>query len=204
MVQIVTCTYPAPTDATVVREDPSFPTGEIIVPVPELERRKKDMDKVPSTHALLPIALHCLKDRDRERPTAAQLCQSLEQLKTAQTYTASEVKNRRPSLEQAAEITRLQEQMRQLATEKEQLAIEKEQLATEKEQQHQMKEREVAELRRQLQTSQTAPTQKKVVGSVSKPEVNFVPRQGRADVGVSNDYKLIKHVIKYFILCCTE
>ena len=36
MVQIITRTFPAPTDATVVREDPSFPTGEIIVPVPEL------------------------------------------------------------------------------------------------------------------------------------------------------------------------
>ena len=131
------------------------------------------MDKVPSNHALLPIALHCLKDRDRERPTAAQICQSLEKLKTAQTYTASEVKNRRPSFEQAAEIARLQEHIRQLTTEKEQLATEKEQLATEKEQQ-QMKEREVAELRRQLQTSQTAPAQKKVVGSVSKPEVIIV------------------------------
>ena len=171
MVQIITRIFPAPTDATVVREDPLFPTGEIIVPVPELERRKKDLDKVPSTHTLLPIALHCLKDRDRERPTAAQLCQRLEQLKAAQAYTASEAENRKPSLEQAAEIARLQEQMRQLATEKEQLATEKEQLATEKEQQQRMKEREVAELRRQLQTSQTAPTQKKVVRSVSKPKV---------------------------------
>ena len=151
MVQIITRIFPAPTDAERVREDPSSPTGEIIVPVPELERRKKDLDKVPSTHALLPIALHCLKDRDRERPSAAQLCQRLEQLKAAQAYTASEAENRRPSLEQAAEIARLQEQMRQLATEK---------------------EREMAELRGQLQTSQkTAPAQKKVVRSVSRPEV---------------------------------
>ena len=115
------------------------------------------MDKVPSTHALLPVALHCLKDRDKERPTAAQLCQRLEQLKAAQAYTASEAENRKPSLEQATEIARLQEQMRQLTTEKEQ--------------QQQMKEREVAELRRQLQTSQTAPARKKVVRSVSKSEV---------------------------------
>ena len=164
MVQIITRIFPAPTDAEIVLEDDSAPTGEKIILIPELERRKKDLDKVPSIHALLPIALHCLKDRDRERPTAAQLCQRLEQLKAAQAYTASEAENRRPSLEQAAEIARLQEQMRQLATEKEQLA-------TEKEQQQQMKEREVAELRRQLQTSQTAPAQKKVVRSVSKPEV---------------------------------
>ena len=157
MVQIITRLFPAPTDAEIVLEDDSSPTGEKIIPVPELERRKKDLDKVPSTHTLLPIALHCLKDRDRERPTAAQLCQSLGQLKAAQAYTASEAENKRPSLEQAAEIAQLQEQMRQLATEKEQ--------------QQQMKEREVAELRHPLQTSQTAPAQEKVVRSVSKPEV---------------------------------
>ena len=151
MVQIITRIFPAPTDAEIVLEDDSAPTGEKIILIPELERRKKDLDKVPSTHPLLPVALHCLKDRNRERPTAAQLCQRLEQLKAAQAYTASEAENRRPSLEQAAEIARLQEQMRQLATEK---------------------EREVAELRGQLQTSQkTAPPQKKVVRSVSRPEV---------------------------------
>ena len=157
MVQIITRLFLAPTDAEIVLEDDSAPTGEKIILIPELERRKKDLDKVPSTHALLPIALHCLKDRDRERPTAAQLCQRLEQLKAAQDYTASEAENRRPSLEQAVEIAQLQEQMRQLATEKEHL--------------QQIKEREVAELRHPLQTSQTAPAQKMVVRSVSKPEV---------------------------------
>ena len=157
MVQIVTRTFPAPTDAEIVREDPSYPTGEIIVPVPELERRKKDMDKVPSTHPLLPLALHCLKDRDRERPTAAQLCQSLEQLKAAQAYAASEAENSKALLEQqAAEIARLQEQMRQLTTEKE-----------------------------QQQMKVMAPAEKKVVRSHSRPEVNvnYSSWHGRVDVG---------------------
>ena len=151
MIQIITRMFPAPTDAEIVLEDDSFPTGMRVILVPELERRKKDIDKVPSTHALLPIALHCLKDKYKERPTAAQLCQSLEQLKAAQVYTASETENQqsRASLEQQlklrekeAEIARLQKQMRQLATEKEQ-----------------EKERELAELRHQLQTSQRAPAQ---------------------------------------------
>ena len=187
VVQIITRIFPAPTDATIVKEDPSAPTGEIIVPVPELERRKKDIDKVPSDHALLPIAHHCLKDRDKDRPTAAQLCQSLEQLKAARAYTASVAENQqtRASHEQqlrlkeeekAAEIARLQEQMRQLATEKERLATEKERLATEKEQQQLTKEREVAELRRQLQTSQRAPAQreeKRDVKRASKPKASY-------------------------------
>ena len=90
IVQIITRKFPAPTDAEIVMEDDSAPSGEKIVLVAERERRKDDIAKVPSDHALLPIALHCLKDRDRERPTAAQLCQRLGQLKTAQAYTASE------------------------------------------------------------------------------------------------------------------
>ena len=85
-IQIITSTFPAPTDAEIIMEDPSSPTGEKIIPVLEIERRKKDIDKVPSDHSLLPIARHCIEDRDKERPTAAQLCQSLEQLKADQAY----------------------------------------------------------------------------------------------------------------------
>ena len=95
IIQIITRAFPAPTDA---EEDPpaeeKTPTGEEIeessgikiVLVPELKRRKKDIDKVPSDHSLLPIARHCLKDRDKDRPTAAHLRQSLEQLKASQAY----------------------------------------------------------------------------------------------------------------------
>ena len=160
VVQIITRTFPAPTDAEIVREDTSSPTGEVIVPVPELERRNKDLNNVPCTHALLPIALHCLKDRDRERPTAAQLCQNLEQLKASQAYTNSEAENtlehqlKLKEEEKAAEIARLQEQMKQLATKKEH--------------QQQMKEREVAELRHQLLSSPT------VVRCHSKPEASVL------------------------------
>ena len=144
IIQIITRKLPAPTDAENIVEDDSALTGVRIIPVPELERRKSDIAKVPSNHALLSIALHCLKDRDRERPTAAQLCQRLGQLKTAQVYTASERESqaRRASIEQqlrqkeeekAAEIARLQEQMSQLAREKGKLAAEKERIAAEKE-----------------------------------------------------------------------
>ena len=136
-------------------EDPSSPTGEKIIPVFELVRRKKDIDKVPSDHFLLPIARHCIKDRYKERPTAAQLCRSLEQLKAAQAYEdskAAENQQSRASLQQqlrlkeeesAAEIARLQEQMKQLTAEKRQQQTERE-----------SKEREMAELRHQLQSSQ--------------------------------------------------
>ena len=144
VIQIITCTFPAPTDAEIVVEHPSEPTKIIVVP--ELERRKKDINKVPSGHFLLPIVHHCIKDRDKERPTAAQLCQSLVQLKVGEVYKSSVAeKQSKASLEQqlrvkeeeqAAEIAQLQEQMRQLATEQE------------------SKEREIADLKFQLETSE--------------------------------------------------
>ena len=178
IVQIITRKFPAPTDAEIVMEDDSSPTGEKIVPVPELERRRNDIVKVPSDHSLLPIALHCLKDRDRERPTAPYLCQRLGQLKTSQVYTDSERESqaRRVSFEQqlrlkdeekAAELAQLQRQMSQLARQ----AAEKERIATEKEHLASEKEREVAVLRRQVQTLQKAPPSKESSKPVRRPEV---------------------------------
>ena len=91
IVQIITRKFPTPTFAEIILEDDSSPTGEKVLPVPERERRKYDNALVPSDHALLPIALHCLKDRDRKRPTAAQLCQRLELLKTEEEQSAIDV-----------------------------------------------------------------------------------------------------------------
>ena len=83
IIQIITRASPTPTAAKAVIEDPSCPSGEISVSVPEWKRRKKDIDKVPSEHPLLPIAQHCLKDRQQDRPTAAEICPNLESLKVS-------------------------------------------------------------------------------------------------------------------------
>ena len=96
IIQIITCKFPASTDPEIVLEDLTAPTGEKIVLVPELKRREDDIHKVPSTHPLLPIATHCLKDRDRDRPSAAQLCQSLTELKTAPRYEENKRGNQQP------------------------------------------------------------------------------------------------------------
>ena len=81
------------------------------------------MKERPGQSSLHPCSpLHCLKDRDEETPTTAQLCKRLEQLKATQAYTASE-ENTRASIEKkirlkeeekVAEIIWLEEQMRQL------------------------------------------------------------------------------------------
>ena len=86
LVQIVTRNFPSPTAASITKEDPNSLWGEIDVPIPEVERRKSDIDKIPSSHGFLSIVCHCLKDRSKERPTAAQLCQSLGELKTSPAY----------------------------------------------------------------------------------------------------------------------
>ena len=130
IIQIITRKFPAPTDAEIVLEDDSAPTGEKIVPIPERKRRNNDIAKIPSDHALLAIALHCLKDRDQERPTAAQLCLRLGELKTAQAYTTGERESqaRRASVEhqlrqkeeeKMAENAQLREKISQLTTEEE-------------------------------------------------------------------------------------
>ena len=96
LVQIITRTFPAPTDAAVEREDPTSPTRKSYVPVSEVDRRKSDIDKILSTHTFLPLILNCLKDLSQERPTAAQLCQSLSDLKMTPAYKEVVTKNTVP------------------------------------------------------------------------------------------------------------
>ena len=93
IVQIVTRKLPNPTDRFQVMQvvDPRFPTRtfQAQVPVPEAERRHAHISLVDPTHPLLPIALHCLKDEDVERPSSQQLCQTLGALKETAMYEES-------------------------------------------------------------------------------------------------------------------
>ena len=89
MVQIITRQFPNPKDPHRKVQD-SYYKATILVPVPELERREDDLRSVYMTHPLRPIALDCLKDEGRERPTAAILCQKLAQLKSIPEYTDSQ------------------------------------------------------------------------------------------------------------------
>ena len=106
-VQIVTRQFPNPGDVTVTVQDARYPTGIVHVPVPERERRKKDIDLVDPNHPLLPLALHCLKDNDRERPSADELCGRLATLKGEQMYTRSVEQSR----EQSVSVQTLQEDL---------------------------------------------------------------------------------------------
>ena len=119
MIQIITCKFPAPTDADIVMEDPTSPTGEKIIPVPELEHRKSDISKVPSSHPLLPTVHHCLRDQDKERPSASHLCQSLADLKASSAYEESK-RERQQQMAMLQESTALLKAQQRKVTELEQ------------------------------------------------------------------------------------
>ena len=88
-IQIATRQFPNPEDATET----------------EMERRQKDIDQVEPDHSLLPLALHCLKDRDTERPSANELCERLASLKQEPKYAHSVEQSKEQS------IRRLQRQI---------------------------------------------------------------------------------------------
>ena len=87
-IQILTRQFPNPSPPCKIMEidDQRFPTGQVKVPVPEVERRRFHIDLVNPAHPLLPVALDCLKDRDRERPSAQELCNHLAALKDTPQY----------------------------------------------------------------------------------------------------------------------
>ena len=143
--QIITGNFPNPGDASryIELQDPRLPTGRVLVQYPETERRKKDIDLIEPSHPLRPIALHCLKDRDTERPSADELCGRLASLKREPRYTHS-VEQTRGHVQRLQEEINLKdgELVREKAEhqrehgewlqEKEQILTEKEQILSEK------------------------------------------------------------------------
>ena len=89
LLQIVTRKYPEPGDAHRCVEDVKHPSGRVVEQIPEIERRKRDIDLIQPSHSLLSTALDCLKDRKGERPSADVLCERLASLKMEDPYTES-------------------------------------------------------------------------------------------------------------------
>ncbi|XP_064405428.1 probable serine/threonine-protein kinase kinX [Halichondria panicea] len=93
LVQTTTRQFPNPTDRfeNIQVPHPRNPgrTIEAKIAIPELERRQAHLSLIEPTHPLLPIARCCLKDRDVERPSSQQLCQTLDALKRTPRYQES-------------------------------------------------------------------------------------------------------------------
>ena len=87
-IQILTGQFPDPTQRfkTIEISDPRVPYGTVKVPVPEVQRRQSHIDRVNPAHPLLQVALDCLKNIERERPSAQELCHRLATLKEALQY----------------------------------------------------------------------------------------------------------------------
>ena len=137
LVQLVTRIWPNPGPRTYTAQlsDPHFPSQQVLVVVPELERRREHLDLVPPTHPLRQLALNCIKDKEEERPTAEQLCSDLVALKESAAY--------RDSLQQAPEDVavweppardqEVEQQLRERESRVEELTREVQQLHLEKE-----------------------------------------------------------------------
>ena len=93
LVQIMTRQFPDAGSRFQVIElsnDPRFPKGTTArLPIPETQRRSAHLKLISGTHPLKAMALNCLKGKERERPSAQQLSNSLSQLKEAPQYAES-------------------------------------------------------------------------------------------------------------------
>ena len=118
IIQILTRCFPKPGDRlrAIQIDHPQFPGGTVYVPVSEIERRQNHISQVDPNHPLLPIALHCLKDSDVERPSAQELCHRVTVLKEIPQFTESVRRaQERPepgnTTEREEEIRELQQQV---------------------------------------------------------------------------------------------
>ena len=119
-VQIMTRKFPDPTNRVIIVEDSRFPTGKVEVPIPETERRQEHISLIDPAHPLLPVALTCLQDEGRERPSAQEICCEIATLKTAPHYQRSVHQSQErsihsPSGDQERQIRELKRQVSQQA-----------------------------------------------------------------------------------------
>ena len=69
--------------------DPRYPDDNVRVMVPEIQRRSSHLKLISSTHPLKGIALNCLEGKERKRPSAQQLSNTLFELKETPQYVES-------------------------------------------------------------------------------------------------------------------
>ena len=160
LVQLVTRIWPNPKPRMhrVHVNDPNFRSQQVLVVVPELERRREHLDLVPPTHPLRQLALNCIEDKEEERPTAEQLCSDLVALKESAAYQESlqqapeDVAVRAPPArdqEVEQQLRERESRVEELTREVQQLHLEKEEDTTHKDQlqqQIQTKNEEIQQL----------------------------------------------------------
>ena len=156
MIQVCTRLWPEPGPRTQLIPDSRSPTGSTEMPVLETERRKNHIDLIEPTHAILPIAMDCLKYQERERPSSEELCQRLAGLKDSSHYKDDLEKHINGIQTEDSQIIilsqrhQLLEKSRQLQ-DKERLLQDKDNEAQQHQEEIASKEREVQQLNQQLE-----------------------------------------------------
>ena len=155
MIQIITRNFPEPTKATVTVRDPKYPTGRILVPVPEVERRKSDINCIEDQNCLKPITLDCLKDNEKDRPPAKDICEQLVELKNRDQFheslhTRSHVHSTTETLEEVQRLRRECAEGRKLNNEKDQVIEDLRQQLREFRELGKKKDGEIEDLKQQL------------------------------------------------------
>ena len=125
--QIITRKFPNPSPSMRRHDDSKSPTGFSVVFVPEVERRKDDINMINPEHPMLPVALGCLNDKEQERPSARQLCCQLVTLKEAPQYTES-MQQKSPQERVREQEQQIQEQEQQIQEQKQQIKEEEQQI----------------------------------------------------------------------------
>ena len=113
VIQILTRQFPNPTDRfrrvqckeekDEESDDSEDNKKEVREVVPETERRQAQLVLIPDTHSLKQLAVQCIKQKERGRPSALQLCERLSELKQS-----SQFRESREQAEHSSEIQQLQ------------------------------------------------------------------------------------------------
>ena len=140
-VQIITRKFPKPGPRRrqiSVPRTRQAPTGRAEVLVREVDRRNAHIALIDGTHQLLRVSLDCLKDEDKDRPMADQLCSRLSALKQSQRYQES-AGHSEASAALREQVHRLQQELEQVterAQASEQLVADFQQSLEQKDREH--------------------------------------------------------------------
>ena len=160
LVQIMTRQFPAPGprfQVVDVPNDPRFLEGTVRVPIPETQRRSAHLQLISSTHPLKAVAMNCLKGKERERPSAQQLSNTLSELKGGPQY-AESMQQAQSGEGNGQEVGRLRRQVQDLQQRDQEQRQENERLRQEIQQQRQSMA-QVHQLEQQLHVQQQTTVQ---------------------------------------------
>ena len=168
LVQLMTRQFPDPGprfQVLDIPDDPRIPEGIVRVSIPETQRRSAHLQLISSTHPLKAIAVSCLKGKERERPSAQQLSNTLSELKGGPQY-AESMQQAQSGEGNGQEVGSLRRQIRDLQQRDQEQRQAIERLQQEKQEQQRQSMTQVHQLEQQLHVQQqtTAQAQQQLQG----------------------------------------